>query len=215
MNSTLPIERADKSSRGDESRNAGPASGAPERPRTETRRGGTQSRPTGFYGYLTRLPGPQRVPERVNDWAAALPTGPVRRLGEWTACTRWTTTPAPLGEIAPAPTKPDEPPENVELLQILGAIAEEVTRHCAAVCAGITADFAVRTAHARRTLPRNEAAAAVHALQQARKAALQFARQIAQSELKARQDAARSLHQRPRRPSTKGGRVPSIGSPRR
>jgi hypothetical protein len=121
----------------------------------------------------------------------------------------------PSQEVDRGSKGPDDPPENPELLEILGAIAEDVARHCAAVCAGITADFAARSAHARRTLPRHQVAAAVQALKQMRDAALQLARQMAQADLKVRQEAARILYRRPRRPSGKGGRDPSGGSPRR
>ena len=139
----------------------------------------------------------------------------VKGLGEWEASARWLTIPAPPSQVADrGSNEPDNPPENVELLQILGAIAEEVSQHCAAVCAGITADFAARKAHARRTLPRHDAAAATQALEQARRAAIEVARQMAQSEKKARQNAARILYQSPRRPS-KDGRDPSGASPRR
>jgi hypothetical protein len=137
-------------------------------------------------------------------------------VGEWEASARWVTTPAaPPQQLDRNSNASDEPLENYELLLVLSAIAEEVARHGAAVCSGIAADFSARMAHARRTLPRNEAAAAVAVLQQARKAALQLARQMAQAELKARQDAAITQYRRPRRPSSNGGRDPSGSQPRR
>ena len=143
-------------------------------------------------------------------------TPQLMRLGEWHASAHWATTPAPPPQdLVRGSDAPDESIENVELLQILGAIADDVARHCAALCAGIMADFAARTAHARRSLPRSQAAAAAMNLSQQRQAALQLARQMARLEIKARQDAARILYQRPRRPSIRRGRDRDDPSPRR
>jgi hypothetical protein len=156
-----------------------------------------------------------RVLGRRND-ALSLATVRTVGLAEWEASARWITTPAAQPqELNRGSNAPDEPLDNYELFLVLGAIAEEVARHGAAVCTGIAADFAARMAHARRTLPRNQAAAAVTALEQARRAALQLARQMAQAELKARQDAARIQYRRPRRPLSRGSRAPSRSLPRR
>jgi hypothetical protein len=91
--------------------------------------------------------------------------------------------------------------ENTELDQILSAIAEEVIRHRATVCDGINKDFAARADHARRFLPRNQVAAALAAIKQARQAALAYARAEANARLKARQREATILYCQRRLPS--------------
>src|SRR5258708_8536501 len=70
--------------------------------------------------------------------------------------------------LAPGPRAPfdterpyaDHPysEDNPELAQILIAIAEEVHRQCAALCQGISGQYAARKAVARRTLPKNQVA---------------------------------------------------------
>jgi hypothetical protein len=89
--------------------------------------------------------------------------------------------------------------ENPELVQILSAIANDVSRHCAAVCASINTDFSVRMAQVRKSSPRGQVAGALQALKQARLAALAFARQTARMELHSRQEAAKIWHGRGRR----------------
>ena len=139
-------------------------------------------------------------------------------LGEWVGSARWVSLPPPRKdsdrERNTADATEDSGGENSELGQILSAIAEEVNRHCAAVCAGINADFAGRAAHARRTLPRGQIAAALQAFKQARKAALELARQAARIELQGRKEAAIALYGRQRPRSTAGRRSPWGGSPR-
>lgn len=92
--------------------------------------------------------------------------------------------------------------ENIELAQILSAIAEDVQRHCVAVCQGIEAQFAARLICARKTLPRSQIAGALAALIAERQAALAAARQQARIELFARSQAVKALYgRRPPRPS--------------
>jgi hypothetical protein len=94
--------------------------------------------------------------------------------------------------------------ESIELAQILSAIAEEVYRCCAAVCLGIEAQFAARQAFARKTLPRNQIAGALAAINGERQAALTAARQQAKNELFARSQTAKARHgRRPPRPSAR------------
>jgi hypothetical protein len=95
--------------------------------------------------------------------------------------------------------------ENTELDQILSAIADEVNRHCAAVCDGVNMDFAARADHARKFLPRNQVAAALAAIKQARQAALAYARAEANARLKARRREATILYCRRRLPSIPSG----------
>jgi hypothetical protein len=145
--------------------------------------------------------------------------GPTRSridgLGDWVASAHWTTSPAPKVDHGAHKKPAQDPIENLELIEALAAISEDVWRHCAAVCAGIDADFAGRIAHARKTLPRSQVTAAVHSLAQARKTALQAARQMAKAELFARREAAIVRYRRPRRPQATGWHDPSGASPRR
>jgi hypothetical protein len=99
--------------------------------------------------------------------------------------------------------------ENPELLQILSAIADDVSRHCATVCASINAEFSARMAQARKSSPRGQVAGALQALKQARVAALTFARQMAKMELHSRQETAKIWHSRSgRRPVSAARRLP-------
>jgi len=93
--------------------------------------------------------------------------------------------------------------ENVELGQILSAIAEEVYRHRAAVCLGIEAQFAARQAFVRKTLSKDQIAAALATISAERQAALAAARQQAKMELFGRSEAAKAFYRpHPRRPAT-------------
>jgi hypothetical protein len=99
--------------------------------------------------------------------------------------------------------------EDSHVADILGAIAEEVERHCALVCASISIYFSCRISHARATLPRNQVAGTAEALRQAMKAALRAAREFAKAELKARQAAAMVLYRRSRMRPIRNHRDPS------
>jgi len=137
------------------------------------------------------------------------------RLGEWIASGRGVTLPVRLTEREREGLNGElgAYDDDSEFGQVLGAIADEVHRHCAAVCAGITAEFAARCAHARRTLPRNQLAGALQAFSEARKAAFAHARREASLALQARKQAATILHRlRCARPSASGS-IPSGGSP--
>jgi hypothetical protein len=111
---------------------------------------------------------------------------------------------ADLRAAEPGTSVPDNSEaENIELAQILSAIAEEVYRCCAAVCLGIEAQFAARHAFARKTLSKDQMAAALTAITAERQAALAAARQQAQMELFGRSEAAKAFYRRhPRRPAT-------------
>jgi hypothetical protein len=87
-----------------------------------------------------------------------------------------------------------------ELGRILSAIAEEVSRDCAAVCQGIKAHFAVRMIAARSTLPRNQIAGTLAALRAERQAALAAVRKRARQELFGRSEAAKAFYGRRHRP---------------
>lgn len=78
-----------------------------------------------------------------------------------------------------------------ELSGLMEAIAREVQGHAAVVCAGIAADFATKISQARKSLPRDQVAAAVIALKQAKKAAVRFVRESAALEITGRQKQAR------------------------
>jgi hypothetical protein len=112
--------------------------------------------------------------------------------------------------LAPGPRAPfdterpyaDHPysEDNPELAQILSAIAEEVHRQCAALCQGISGQYAARKAVARRTLPKNQVAGAMAALSAECQAALAAARQQAKNELLGRSRMAKALYGKRRRP---------------
>jgi hypothetical protein len=140
------------------------------------------------------------------------PTTSAEALGDGPGSSRGTGTPASRTDgdyESPAPPGSEDAGENVEVGQILSAIAEEVNRHYAAVCAGINADFVAAAAQARRTLPRGRAAGAVQTLRQARQAALTLARQTAKMEIHGRKQAAALFYRRnPTRPVPRSNRQP-------
>lgn len=74
---------------------------------------------------------------------------------------------------------------------LLAAIASEVHSRTAGASAALSAEFGARIAYARKTLPRDQAAAEIAALKLARKAALKFVRESAALEVKGRQKQAR------------------------
>jgi Relaxase/Mobilisation nuclease domain len=88
--------------------------------------------------------------------------------------------------------------ENVELGQILSAIAEDVHRHCAAACQGIEAQFAARRASARKTLPKHQIAGALAAISAERRALLAAVRQQAKTDLFGRAQTAKARYRRQR-----------------
>jgi hypothetical protein len=217
--SILPTSIERKSERGDRPPGADEAApGRLQKPRAEHRRGTSNRRSAGFYAQLSRkpvdgvrafIPSPA---QGVVSWSKAR----ITTSGEWVGSARWIAMRAPGG--SGDRERPDAPGDsggdNLELGQILSAIAEEVGRHCAAVCDGINADFAARAAHARKALPRSQVAGALQALKQARQAALALARQTARTELQGRKQTAITLYTRRRRRSIKGGPVPWGGPPR-
>jgi hypothetical protein len=171
-------------------------------------------RPSGFYTPLKQKPvsghalrfgsGPGR--------GLAFPRAPPRigRADEPVGSARLTTTSyQPVANAADSraaelgTSVPDNSAaENIELAQILSAIAEEVYRYCAAICIGIEARFAARQAFARKTLPTYQITGALTALSAERQAALAAARQQAKNELFARSQTAKvRFGRRPPRPS--------------
>jgi len=138
--------------------------------------------------------------------------------GEFAGIGRWLVTASrrPAQERVSTPTAPaitglenfaatDSFSLDTDLGALLGAIAEDVHQIAAAVSAGIMADFATRVAYARRHLPRHQLGGALHALAEARKAALAVARRNAAMELKARKKAALIARRRsPQRPNRNG-----------
>lgn len=80
---------------------------------------------------------------------------------------------------------------------LLAAIGEEVQGRTAAVQAGVVVEFAARIAHARKTLPRDQAAGAVAALKQAKGVALKLIREAASAEVRGRQRAVRVMRASP------------------
>jgi hypothetical protein len=179
-----PNERGDESPR----RPWGSAGGIGQ-PRATDGRGTSRDPAAGFYGLVSG------GTANSNDAAAAA----------WSASAH-SLTAGDLERFDPAGANPGG--ENTELGQVLSAIAEEVHSHCAAVCAGIMAEFAANAAHARKTLPRNKVAGVVQALKQACKAALAMARQTAKAELQGRQRAATMRFRRvPLRAGTGGRRA--------
>jgi hypothetical protein len=103
--------------------------------------------------------------------------------------------------------------EDNELGRILSAIAEDVHRVTAAACAGVTAEFAGRMRHARKSLPRGQVPGALQSLQQARDAALAIIKQNAATELAGRQQTAVKLHGNRLR-SIRRGQLHTRGKPR-
>jgi hypothetical protein len=217
-NSILPTSIERESESGDRPPGANEAaSGRFEKPRAEPPRGTSNSRSAGFYAQLPR--------KLVDSGRAFVPSGTqsvvswskmrIATSGEWVGSARWIAMRAP--DVNSDRERPDAPGDsggdNLELGQIISAIAEDVGRHCAAVCDGINADFAARAAHARKFLPRSQVAGTLQALKQARQAALALARQTARSELQGRKQTAIALYARQRRRSIKGGSAPRGGTP--
>jgi Relaxase/Mobilisation nuclease domain len=167
-------------------------------------------RPLRFYAELKHLPPDGRARPSVSSPAAglALPRAPppASFAGEPTGSPRSAASqpPADSGDSrsgAPAAFAPDDSgSDNVELAQILSAIADEVSRDCAARCLGIEIQFAARIIAARVTLPRNQIAGALAAICAERQAALAAAQQQAKLELLGRSQAAKALYGKPRRP---------------
>jgi hypothetical protein len=90
---------------------------------------------------------------------------------------------------------------NAELTQLLGAIADEVCRHCAMVCQGIVAQSAARRTSARNILSKDQIDAALAAISAECRAALAAARRDAKIELAGRLRAMKARYGRPpRRP---------------
>jgi len=142
----------------------------------------------------------------VFDWTLARED----RLTLWVVSNHWATMPAaPAGDLERGAgsrlreknardERPEGPDDNSELNGILDAIASDVWMRCGAVCSAITADFGARMQQARRYLPKDQAAAAVAVLSRARKAAIKAAREMAKSEVKSAQAAAKINYRRSR-----------------
>jgi hypothetical protein len=113
-------------------------------------------------------------------------------------------TKAQVGDAEPhrpmASGPPDDGGANTELADALDAIAEDVHRHCAAICEGIAAEFAGRKAHARKCLPKDQLAAAVAALNDLCRSAIAAARRQAKAEIASRSQAAKIMYRRQPRP---------------
>jgi hypothetical protein len=99
-----------------------------------------------------------------------------------------------------------------ELGAVLDAIDHDVQVSEAAACAGIMAEFAGRIAYARKHLPRDQVAAAIAAIVQARKAALATVKRNAAERRAGRKKAAAMARRRSR--VTKGARTPLNHMPR-
>jgi hypothetical protein len=80
--------------------------------------------------------------------------------------------------------------EDAELAGILAAIAEDVERWAAGARAGIAGEYAGKIADARKNLPRNRAAGAVRAFNDARISALALVKRMAAVDLATRREAA-------------------------
>jgi hypothetical protein len=86
-----------------------------------------------------------------------------------------------------------------ELGNLLAAISDEVQRMTSGTCQAIAAEYAGKIAHARQSLPRDQAAGAVSALKAARQAALTLARKSAAAIATGRREAAICAHRKPLR----------------
>ncbi len=141
------------------------------------------------------------------DWTP----GRIKGVGQFLAAAGWLTAPVRAAEALEGPTRPvqagapvaagvdggiDSDGADEGLGGLLAAIADEVQSRVAAVVAGLSGEFAARIAHARKTLPKDQAAAAVAALKQARKVAVKAVRENAAGEIKGRQKAAMVLRRR-------------------
>jgi hypothetical protein len=80
--------------------------------------------------------------------------------------------------------------EDTELAQILDAIAGDVQRESASARDAVAAEYAAKIDHARKTLPRRQAAGVIRALRDAKSAALAHIAREATSEIARRRQAA-------------------------
>jgi hypothetical protein len=130
---------------------------------------------------------------------------------------RWITMPhpysAPLDDVIPVrPMVGGEEGSEADptLGPLLGVIADDVHHIAAAARAGVTADFALRVAHARKYMRGPQLAAALHGIAEARKAALAIIGRDAAAELAARKRIAIEAHTNPRRRAASFDRHPAI-----
>lgn len=168
-------------------------------------------RPPGFYARLSPRPNISGAPcfSSIPGVDIASPRAPSRAAGanERSELLRSSQPEAYAETGASGPSNSDQ--ENVELSQVLSAIAEEVYRHYAAVCQGIVSQCAARQASARKNMPKDQIAAALAMITAERRAALALARQQAKMEQIGRSQAAKALYGRRRsRPAA----VPKAGS---
>jgi hypothetical protein len=161
----------------------------------------------GLYAELLR-PAAHAHPSET----AAVPAPPSKslltpNLSEQPTAQKVNTHPATEAQAANAePHRPmpsgqsDSGGENGELADALDAIAEEVQRHCAAICEAIATEFAGRKAHARKCLPKDQVAAAIAALNDLCRSAIAAAQRQAKAEIASRSHAAKMMYRRRPRP---------------
>jgi hypothetical protein len=99
-----------------------------------------------------------------------------------------------------------------ELPLLLDAIAADVHKVASAARDGVITEFAARAAHARKHLPRNQVAAALNGIAEARRAALALIKKNETSELCTRRAAALAARRRSRivRKSVPSQPVPGV-----
>jgi len=162
------------------------------------------TRNTRFYAALGRMhhTAPSRRSTRHAPWAR----GRADALGELLAEKRLLTAPhipaSTTDHAAPRrpvpPEDDDHPVADSELGSLLDAIASDVHKTASAARDGVMTEFAARAAHARKHLSRNQLAAALKEIEEARKAALALIKQNETAELSARRSAALAARRRSR-----------------
>jgi hypothetical protein len=182
---------------------AGAAPGRQDRqPRAGSRRGRRDGRSTKFYEHLTLRPAIKTRTAGEIHFPHATAAQIIAR-GEFVALSRWLTCaraadapqlnfgperPTAPGEIAAEGEDPAE--TNSDLAAFLGAITDDVQSRATAARDGIRADFAGRINHVRKHVSGFARAAAISALNDARKAALSILNQSVALELAGRKRAA-------------------------
>jgi hypothetical protein len=144
---------------------------------------------------------PSRTSMRHAPWAR----GRADTLGELLAEKRLLTAshiPAATTDHA-APRRPvlhgdGDQVTDAELGSLLDAIAADVHKTASAARDAVMTEFTARAAHARKHLPRSQLAAALKAIDEARKAALALIKRNQTAELSARRAAALAARRRSR-----------------
>jgi len=150
----------------------------------------------------------------VSNGSGFWTAGEARTRGEFLAQALWLPVRASSGEDGIADA--DDMGADGDLGDILDAIVADVQSRAAAACAAVKAECAGKTIHARKYLPRHQAAGAVHAIMRAQAAALTYIAKEASAEIAARRAAAinaRPKKRRVMRPSIWGGPPPETSKP--